>query len=304
VFRQLAGVQRFELLQPCAHRAHDFHPSFSGADRQSRIGSEHLRDESETVDLRPGEVLFLPAFTLHQVSTPPDVALGVGLSRSWESAVGALQRQILRAALPFELPGLASSFGAGDLVAVHLSQLIARVVASADGALGEDWLIGLLLRRITDETVKHAPVPSPPMCQPYSEAAAAWRVAEGANMSGRITQLVALFEQLAEKSDTSRSHCDVHASAVANESYCAVAAPGAAAAATAAEGCADWAVAELVLAALVETESLWAAGESGAPGLDAEVCAAFVRDCLLDWYPKWWMNEWNEWMDEWMNENR
>ena len=79
LFRQLHGTKRFRLLSPASAAATSLFPSFSPAQRQSRVPS--LPDQMLTVDLHPGETLFLPAYTLHHVSTPADSALAVGTPR-------------------------------------------------------------------------------------------------------------------------------------------------------------------------------------------------------------------------------
>ena len=102
LFRQLSGTKRFRLLSPASAAATELFSSFSPAQRQCRQPREfelHTRtavsDACATIDLAPGEALFIPAYTLHHVSTPRDTALSVGLSTSCPSRPEALKDTIL-----------------------------------------------------------------------------------------------------------------------------------------------------------------------------------------------------------------
>jgi hypothetical protein len=80
LFRQLSGVKVFRLVSPVVHRFDHFFPSFHPAQRHSQLlhggsSDQELAQEEEeqdgaVVELRPGDALFLPAFILHEVTTP------------------------------------------------------------------------------------------------------------------------------------------------------------------------------------------------------------------------------------------
>ena len=66
---QLSGTKRFTLL-PCeAHTALRLHPHWHGSNRQAQAPLPPRMARWE-VELRPGELLFVPSRVFHQVSAP------------------------------------------------------------------------------------------------------------------------------------------------------------------------------------------------------------------------------------------
>ena len=93
LFRQLHGTKRFRFMSPSSTAATQLFSSFSPAQRQCRTSQqfelhEGTRDDQldsnafATIDLEPGEALFIPAYTLHHVSTPRDAPLSVAHCRA------------------------------------------------------------------------------------------------------------------------------------------------------------------------------------------------------------------------------
>ena len=117
---QVQGQKRFELLPPAAHRGR-LYPSSHPYRRHALPG---VARDALRVTLNPGEVLYLPPFWLHRVSSlGPQGTLS--LNTWFESAAGAALSRALATALPFEAhwPPARTRWAAALLVAEVASRV-------------------------------------------------------------------------------------------------------------------------------------------------------------------------------------
>ena len=102
VFFQFRGAKRFLLFHPSEHKNVYMHPRLHLRHRQAQVNlndldierfprSEHLR--GMRVDVRPGDILYIPPLWLHQVETLPEqVSSDASISMSMFTGPSALQQ--------------------------------------------------------------------------------------------------------------------------------------------------------------------------------------------------------------------
>jgi hypothetical protein len=302
LFRQLHGTKRFRLMSPASTAAAQLFSSFSPAQRQCRI-NQHFelrgstRDDQfdsnafATIDLAPGEALFIPAYTLHHVSTPRDSSLSVGLSTSWPSPAERLKDMILTSPVPFDAPPPQASWTAGDAAAVFVTMLTEQVVSSElhayrglEGSTALSFLRAVRARAEAGEPPL-SPVAdrAPPMCRTLTTNVKAWRVEEAQRQRQRKSYmaLVGHFQKLMELSVTDGEQCDSSFNKHDNGLHDAASGSfGPIPRLMFGRG-----VAEIVLAELVEFVSLWATGEAqweADLGTDGAVVGRFLENCVLE----------------------
>ena len=251
IFRQLRGTKRFRLLSPASNAAAELFSTFSPAQRQSRrqhqrmapaaaaavdadagalaLGQQVDSEMVLTVDLEPGQALFIPAFTFHHVSTPVDTPLAVGLSAHWPSRSEGVKDAILSSPVPFDEPQAGETWRVGDAAAVFVTVLAEDLVSaelyarrrrratfpdagaseSASGSTASLAFLRGVHARI--EAGEQVPLQAPAaaaeataaaaavkMCREISPEVLTWRAAEAQRQRSRSSfrALIAQFEEL------------------------------------------------------------------------------------------------------------
>eukprot|EP01043_Picozoa_sp_COSAG02_P025638 COSAG02_NODE_1447_length_12575_cov_8.479400_6_plen_553_part_00 len=293
LFRQL---KRFRFMSPASTVAAQLFSSFSPAQRQCRISQqfelhEGTRDDQldcnafATLDLEPGEALFIPAYTLHHVSTPRDTPLSVGLSTSWPSPAERLKDVILSSPVPFDPPPAQALWNAGDAAAVFVTMLTQQVVSpdlhayrGLDGSAVVSFLRAVRARAEAGEP----PLPpasdgAPRMCHDLTPIIKTWRIEEAHRQRQRdsFKAIMAHFQELMQLGVVDGEQCDTN-----HDNQSASGPFGPIPRLMFGRG-----VAEIVLAELVEFVSLWAAGEAQwheELGSDGAVAGRFLASCVLE----------------------
>jgi len=161
-FHMIEGSKHFMLFPPSAHSDLELHPSIHPAHRSSQLElPSSLPNPSEynhsdgvdgwEVNLQPGEILFIPAFWFHHVTTLSSFALAQNV---WSEIPAARHHaEALQVALPF-VAELAQS-ESDDFINDEFKDDKGQILRAYFNLVLEDLRVGVNDSRITNVATKH-----------------------------------------------------------------------------------------------------------------------------------------------------
>ena len=152
-YLQLDGTKRFELSPPSAYRQLRLHPWIHPLGIFTQRGAEECKDLPEcvaelpsghTIELQPGELLYIPPFWFHRVIAPTDRA-AISVNVWSESQEGEL-RGLVDVPPPSALFEEATDELQRRMLLVYLVWALLRAVLSLDERQAQDFLRDALVQ--------------------------------------------------------------------------------------------------------------------------------------------------------------